>query len=216
MSPTAPRPAQVPPPHPIEARIGPNSVLQLEQALIETGGRALASRIFAEAGFIHLLKDRPNGMIDETIPALLFKTLFSAMRNDSARRIAARAGDLTGEYILKHRIPGPARILLKTLPPEWAAPILLKAIARHAWTFAGSGRCTVETGKPAVITIYSNPLAMPGCVWHRGVFETLFRSLISRQAQVHHMTCCNDRSPDCKFTIDFPPMLRTNERRPVS
>jgi divinyl protochlorophyllide a 8-vinyl-reductase len=185
-------------------------VLQLEQALIEAGGRILAYRIFAEAGFIHLLKDRPNGMIDEAIPALLFKTLFAALRDDSARRIAARAGDLTGEYILKQRIPAPVRLLLKTLPPEWAAPLLLKAIARHAWTFAGSGRCTVQTGKPAVVTIHANPLAMPGCAWHRGVFETLFRSLVSRQADVRHVACCNDRATDNQFLIDFPHTLRNN------
>jgi divinyl protochlorophyllide a 8-vinyl-reductase len=176
----------------------------------------LAYRIFAEAGFIHLLKDRPNGMIDEAIPALLFKTLFSALPDHSARRIAARAGDLTGEYILKHRIPGPVRLLLKTLPPEWAAPFLLKAISRHAWTFAGSGRCAVQNGRPAVITIHANPLAMPGCAWHRGVFETLFRSLVSRQAEVRHVARCIDRETDNQFLIDFPQTLRNSGRSPIT
>jgi divinyl protochlorophyllide a 8-vinyl-reductase len=194
------------------ARIGPNTVLQLEQALIETGGDALARRIFAEAGFLGLLRYRPCGMIDEAIPAVLFKMLFASLPEEVARCIASRAGDLTGRYILKHRIPRAARTLLKALPSEWAAPILLRSIARHSWTFAGSGTCTVQTGCPAGITIQSNPLAMPGCAWHQSVFEALMRALVSARTRVRHVTCCNEGSPDCQFLLDWRPAPDADSR----
>lgn len=183
------------------AVIGPNAVLQLEEALREAGGEVLAERIFTRAGWAHLLVERPADMIDEAIPRALFATLFAELEPDQARSIAHRAGQLTGAYILANRIPAPVRILLKLLPATLAAPLLLNAIQRHAWTFAGSGVCVTQAGRPARLTLENNPLSMPGCVWHVGVFEVLFRSLVSAKTRVAHPSCQYTDGPTCAFEV---------------
>ena len=59
----------------------------------------------------------------------------------------AKPAPRTGDYLLAHRIPKPVQALLKRLPAPLAARVLLAAITRHAWTFAGSGR--FEAHRPA-------------------------------------------------------------------
>ncbi len=188
---------------PPEALIGPNSVLQLEQALLEAGGPDLAWQVFDAAGYARLLEDRPSAMIDEAIPKALFDTLFRTLPARQARAVAERAGRLTGRYILEHRIPGFARLILKLLPARLAAPLLLKAIRQHAWTFAGSGQCSTGAGRSSHISIRRNPVAMPECVWHGRVLETLFQALVSPSTQITH-TCCEHAGDDvCRFEIEL-------------
>lgn len=195
---------------PAEGLIGPNAVLQTEAALREAGGAALAERVFARAGLSHLLVEPPSEMIDQSIPRALFGALFEDLPRSQALQLAHRAGALTGQYILANRIPAPVRTLLRALPARFAAPLLLAAITRHAWTFAGSGVCTAEAGRPARITIRANPLAMPECAWHVGVFEVLFASLVSPHAQVgHHHGRADDGAP-CQFDIDWRAKARAD------
>ncbi|MEM9668196.1 MAG: bacteriochlorophyll 4-vinyl reductase [Pseudomonadota bacterium] len=190
----------------LSGRIGPNSVLQLEAALKEFGGAPAARSVFSLARLSHLLDDRPGDMVDEAIPRALFTTLFECLPRPKAAKIAHRAGELTGDYILKHRIPGAACRLLKALPPRFAAPLLLKAIQKHAWTFVGSGICGTSSGLPSKITIENNPLAMPNCAWHVGVFEALFQNLVSPATQiVHRRHCSATGDPICSFSIHTPP-----------
>ena len=186
-----------------KAVIGPNAVLQTEAALVEAGGRNLAEQVFAAAGLSHLLTDRPGAMIDEALPKALFAALFATLPRDEAVHIAHRAGELTGAYILRNRIPRPVRMLLRLLPARIAAPLLLKAIHRHAWTFAGSGVCSVRPGAPARIEIENNPLAMPGCAWHVGVFEVLFASLVSPAARIGHDHGPKLAGAPCRFEVAF-------------
>jgi divinyl protochlorophyllide a 8-vinyl-reductase len=103
---------------------------------------------------------------------------------------------------MANRIPAFARGLLRVLPPRAAARLLLTAIQRHAWTFAGSGRCRVnKEGKTAVLDIEHNPLATPGCAWHAGVLETLFQRLVSQETTLRH-TACEARNGDrCRFEM---------------
>jgi len=183
------------------ARIGPNAVLQLEAALIEAGGPALAEAVFARAGLAGLLRSRPGAMVDERLPAALFGALFEHFPAAEAGALAHRAGRLTGDYIRANRIPGPARAVLRALPARVGRGLLLRAIVGHAWTFAGSGACTAQDGRPAVISIAANPLAMPGCTWHVGVFESLFHGLVSPDLEVRHTACCRSGAPACRFTL---------------
>lgn len=185
--------------------IGPNTVLQTEAALTEAGGPALARRVFARAGLGDLLARRPEAMIDEALAKALFDALFAELPADAARDVAGRAGRLTGAYILAHRIPKPAQAVLKLLPARLAGPMLLKSIARHAWTFAGSGVCTVDTGPPVRLSITGNPIAMPGCVWHAGVLEVLFQTLVSSRARVRHTRCEHAGAQSCTFEVAAHP-----------
>jgi divinyl protochlorophyllide a 8-vinyl-reductase len=179
--------------------VGPNAVIQLAAALSAEPGDA--ERVFARAGFSRLLRKLPDAMVDETIPARLFDALWRELPAAQAARIAHDAGRRTGTYVLENRIPKLARVLLRLLPVRIAAPLLLKAIERNAWTFAGSGLCRVKAGEPPVITIAGNPIAMPGCVWHVGVFEVLFRSLVSEHVQIRHSENTMDGVPVSRFEI---------------
>ncbi|MEM1049517.1 MAG: bacteriochlorophyll 4-vinyl reductase [Pseudomonadota bacterium] len=186
---------------PEPGRVGPNAVLQLAEALIALYGPSFTARIFADAGFGGLLASPPETMIDETVPAALFRALWRDMPPVSAARVARNAGTRTADYILANRIPAIAKAVLKVLPPRLAAPLLLSAIRKHAWTFAGSGTCETDTRGGYRIDIRRNPLAMPDCVWHQGVFERLFRVLVSSRAHVHHTKCCADGAPLCRFEV---------------
>ena len=116
--------------------------------------------------------------------------------------MAGEAGTRTAAYVLANRIPKAAQALLKSLPAPLAGPLLLKAIARNAWTFAGSGRVrTAARGRRFVVEIAANPLAMPGCVWHLAVFEGLFSALVAPRVSVSHPLCCHDGAALCRFEI---------------
>ena len=182
--------------------IGPNVAIKLGQALRDSAG--LCESVSSTSGFLRLLTDPPDVMIDGAIPARLFAALWAAAP-DRAPGIAHRAGRLTGDYVMANRIPHPARLVLGPLPARLAAPLLLKAIRKHAWTFAGAGQCLVAAGQPAVTTIIDNPLTMSGGVWHVGVFESLFRALISPRARVSHQGKRLNGRPACRVQLDLAP-----------
>jgi divinyl protochlorophyllide a 8-vinyl-reductase len=185
------------------ALIGPNAILQTEAALNAAGGQALVERVFAKAGLLHLLAHRPDAMIAEEVPRALFKALFECVPRRDGIRIALDAGRRTGRYILRYRMPAPARWILRRLPAAMACPLLLKAIKQHAWTFAGSGDCEVKIGPPAQVMIADNPMKMPLCAWHTGVLEVLFQSLVSSGARVIHTTSRPGARSVCTFTCDW-------------
>ncbi len=190
-------------PQDTRGKIGPNAVLQTEIAIREAGGQGLAERIFAKACLGHLLRQRPDDMIDEAIPRALFNALFETVPRREGIRIALDAGRRTGAYILRNRIPMPVRVFLKLLPAPLASPLLLSAIQRHAWTFAGSGACSIETGEAARLIIADNPMKMPVCAWHTGVLEVLFKELVSPRTGVVHRTHRADEPTVCTFTMDW-------------
>jgi divinyl protochlorophyllide a 8-vinyl-reductase len=75
-----------------------------------------------------------------------------------AMPVLAAAGAGTAAYILAHRIPRVAQTVLRAMPGALAAPILTRAIARNAWTFAGSGAFRVVSLRPVVLELADNPL----------------------------------------------------------
>lgn len=184
------------------ARIGPNAVIQLGVILKQRLGNDTAAKIFAEAGLSPLLDAPPAEMVDERDVNRLYRVLFLQLPETEAQDVAGQAGMMTGSYILANRIPRLVQMTLKALPPPLAAAMLLKAIRRNAWTFAGSGAVTCKKGTPHIIEIADNPVAMPGCSWHRGVFEKLFATLVSRDCSVRHTACCLAGDPACRFEIN--------------
>lgn len=184
--------------------VGPNAVIQVGGALIDALGIDRARSVFAEAGIPRLLDHPPERMIDQAIAASLLTGLWQTLPSTTACAIAAEAGRRTADYVITHRIPRVARWLLAAAPPRLAAPLLLTAIRRNAWTFAGSGDCTVHRSPHMSIEISDNPLAMPGCVWHRAVFERLFHRLVAHDTGVRHTACCSRGAEFCRFEIDLP------------
>src|SRR6056297_331462 len=191
-----------------EAKVGPNAVTQVAAALRALGGDPLAARVFGAADLDRVLDTPPQRMVDQTIAARLHDSLRVTLAPDDATRIAADAGRRTADYLLANRIPRPAQWVMQCLPPRLSAPILLRAMASNAWTYAGTGRVRTFSGHPAVLEIIDNPLAQPHCPWHLAVFERLFRALVTKHAHVSHPTCCAHGATACRFEI-------TLSRKPV-
>jgi divinyl protochlorophyllide a 8-vinyl-reductase len=187
------------------ARIGPNSLIQTEQALAALFGDETAHEIFHRAGIDHRYADPPGTMLDEREPQRLFAVLSDALSDEDATRVFAEAGHRTGHYLLANRIPQPACRLLPHLPTAVSARLLVRAISAHAWTFAGSGRFSAEVRgwrQPVVrLAIQENPLATPGCPWHGAVFECLFATLTATQVSVLHPRCRAKGNDCCEWTI---------------
>src|SRR6056297_1861565 len=159
------------------ARVGPNVAIQTFAAVRVLRGEAAARDVAAGAGLADWVDLPPADMIPEAAAARIFTAVHAACGGE-APAVMAEAGRRTADYVLANRIPPPVRAVLPWLPDALAGRILLSAIARNAWTFAGSGG--VATGaRPFSVEIVANPLAEPGgCAWHAGVFERLFRVLV--------------------------------------
>ena len=192
------------------ARIGPNAVIQTGQALSALYGPGVARLIFEAAGIGRYIGVSPTTMIDEREPVALFAAIQTTLPRAEADRVLAEAGHRTGHYILENRIPLIARQVLPKLPAPLSSRLLLSAIARHAWTFAGSGRFQgrVTGWKRPVVTlvIAANPLATPGCPWHGAVFQRLFASLCGDVTSVRHSQCCARGDGACTTQLSLAPM----------
>ena len=140
-------------------------------------------------------------MIAEHEAAALHRTVMARYTGDWSD-LSAEAGDRTARYLLAHRIPQAAQAMMRLLPAAWAARLLVAAIRRNAWTFAGSGHFSGQVAAGAVtLSIAANPLALPGCPWHGAVFARLFRTLVSPRAEVIHPDCCAHGAPSCRFEV---------------
>ena len=196
------------------AVIGPNAIIQLHTALLQQLGWQATQDIFAAAAMTHYLQQAPAQMVDELEVACLHRQVRLHCQPRCAKTIMAVAGDLTGLYILKNRIPRPVVWLLRRLPARLSAQLLQRAIDKHAWTFAGSGNFTIgpAANAPAgVITasIAHNPVVAletsdaPICHWHAAVFQRLFRELISARTMVTETRCTAAGDEMCEFSIQL-------------
>ncbi|GAB5446384.1 bacteriochlorophyll 4-vinyl reductase [Gymnodinialimonas sp.] len=183
--------------------IGPNAILQMLPVIERLGGRERCARMMAAAG----VPEVPDGtrMIPEEDAARLHRQL-RLEEPTLAAAMSADAGQGTAEYILAHRIPRPIKAVLKALPPFAAARLLSKAIARNAWTFVGSGQLQVPD--PWTFEITGNPLIAGEvsdtclCHWHAGVFQHLYRTLVTPNCHCAETTCAAQPSHDrCRFEI---------------
>jgi divinyl protochlorophyllide a 8-vinyl-reductase len=181
--------------------IGPNAILQLLPVLERAGGLGLRDRLLRAAG-----AEVPDGsaMIAETHAAHLHREVRHLMP-DRAQIVMTEAGIATADYILAHRVPAPAQWLLQALPAPLAAPLLAKAINRHAWTFAGSGAFRVLS--PTCFEITDNPLVRgehathPACHWHAAVFARLYQVLVNPGFRCVETDCCTVAGPVCRFEL---------------
>jgi divinyl protochlorophyllide a 8-vinyl-reductase len=202
------------------ARIGPNAITQVAAVLPAWLGSATARSVFEHAGLLHHWNQPPQSMVDEAEVRQLHLALYAALGATQAAEVAAAAGCRTADYLLAHRIPSPAQRVLKALPPGLAARALLAAVARHAWTFAGSARfeagarlvgwhaqAGADTPAQAWMTLQHNPLLHPasgpsaGCAFYAAVFERLFRVLVHARSRVDEVACEAKGAPACRFEV---------------
>lgn len=177
-------------PEPPAALIGPNAILQALPVMERMLGAGESAHILQEARIATL----PDGesMIPEADAMRLHHAL--SMRDPfEAIDIAREAGHGTADYIIANRIPRIAAKILRWLPAWLAAPLLMKAIARHAWTFIGSGRFEADGGWRFIIDrTEADDLMMPTdslFEWYGAVFTRLYQRLVHPRAR------CRDKGP---------------------
>lgn len=191
------------------SRIGPNAITRVAEALQQRNGEAFTALIFGRAGLLRYLGQPPQSMVDEAEVMRLHRVLRDSVGPVDARAVARDAGQRTADYLLARRIPRPVQALLHRLPAALAARVLLAAIRRHAWTFAGSGHFSARAGRPVVLTLRDNPLCRgltldePACHYYAATFEHLFRVLVHPHARVRETACEAMGADACVFEIDW-------------
>ena len=184
-------------------RIGPNAILQLADVLERRWGGDILSAVLAEAGVSRPPRDA--GMLPETDCAAVHQAVRRLLPGPEG--LLEEAGIATGDYILAHRIPKVAQAVLRVLPGSLAAQVLTKAIARHSWTFAGTGEFRVDSSRPLVVSVARNPLVAgwkaetPQCIWHVAVFRRLYGRLVWPSVEVREVACCACGDAACRFEI---------------
>jgi divinyl protochlorophyllide a 8-vinyl-reductase len=172
-----------------EALIGPNAIIQVAEAIRSKPGIARLEEVMQRAGLAHYIASPPTSMVPEDEVARLHRAVAGLVPAPDVEPLMREAGHNTALYLLANRIPAPAQAVLKLLPAPLAARVLLMAITRHAWTFAGSSRFTHETGHPVHIRLEGSPLfATPvsrklAAAYFKATFETLFRELVNRRTR---------------------------------
>lgn len=189
------------------ARIGPNAITRVAQALVQMHGRETAQRVFAQAGLERHLADPPTRMVPEDDVTALTHALRKALPPEAARQVEREAGRTTADYLLACRIPRPVQALLRALPAPLAARMLVAAIRRHAWTFAGSGKFVARVGHGVMLSVRGNPMCRemaadaPVCDYYAATFERLFRVLVHRDSRVTEVECEAAGGEACRFAV---------------
>jgi divinyl protochlorophyllide a 8-vinyl-reductase len=189
------------------ALIGPNAVTRLSEAIAAQLGVERRNAIFARAALMRHVEHPPGRMVPDEDVAQLHMALFIDAGADMSRAIGREAGRLTALYLLANRIPRGAQHILKLLPKRLALRLLLRAIGRHAWTFAGAGRFAVHPGSPVTLTIAGGPVSRhieadePACAYYAATFETLLRALICPRLSVLETACEARGDPFCAFEL---------------
>ncbi len=188
-------------------RIGPNAIIRVGEVLTARIGSSGTWALFEHAGLVRYLRQPPGQMVEEAEVRQLHGALREKLGAATARDVATAAGRATADYLLGHRIPKPVQRLLRVLPAPLAARVLLMAITRNAWTFAGSGEFSARAGSPVQLTIRHNPLCQglhtdtPACDFYAATFERLFQVLVHRNARVREVACEACGSDACRFEI---------------
>lgn len=194
--------------YPSEHRIGPNAIIRVAEALRDELGHSSLTRVFAAAGLERYLETLPEQMVDEREVTRLHEMLRRELGIDTAAAISWTAGLATAEYLLAHRIPQGAQRLLHILPPGIAARLLLPAIAKHSWTFSGSGTFHYLATHPSQLSIIGCPICqggktdMPMCHYYTATFQQLFTKLVSKRCRAQEISCqAHGAAPSCTFEI---------------
>lgn len=189
------------------SRIGPNAVIQMARALADRDGESTAARVVRDATG-RSLDALPEAMVDEHEVQRLMREVLTTLDPEAARAVCHEAGVRTADYLLAHRIPRVAQWLIRVLPRRIGLRVLLGAISRHAWTFAGSGRFHVAWRHPWPELVFAKctlcrlvRTEAPVCNYYAGTFTRLLQALVSPQASVREIRCVATGDPTCRFRL---------------
>lgn len=194
--------------HPV-GRIGPNAIIQTVTALRERKGVAEADRLLGEWGLGRLVIALPTDMVEEGEVTTLCARVIGGLGREEGLAVTERAGELTAAYLLAHRIPAFARLLLPWLPHRLALKALFRAIEGHSWTFAGTGTFSTDLATPSFAIRHCpvcRELRGDGhamCGYYRATFEWLIRRLVHPRAVVEEVKCEAVGGDSCLFRVRF-------------
>jgi divinyl protochlorophyllide a 8-vinyl-reductase len=191
-------------------RIGPNAITRVEAALTARLGLETCQQVFARAGLMRHLANPPTEMVPEADVMRLHAELHRALPEADAAAVAAEAGRQTAAYLLRVRIPRAAQLLLRLLPRSTAAWLFTRAIARHAWTFGGTGRfsATRDAGG-LVLLIEDNPACraftadQPSCHYFVETFRGLYAAILGETVRVVETGCEAAGADACRFRVTW-------------
>ena len=183
------------------ARIGPNAITQVAAALEQRLGSGASREFLCSAGLGAYVTEPPWQMVEEREVIALHSAVRARLTPQAARGIAHAAGLATGDYLLAHRIPRTAQFVLRALPAPLASRLLLAAITRHAWTFAGSARFSARGGRRTLIRLENCPICRgaqspaPLCEYYAATFTRLFSRLVHPRARATETACIAAGAP---------------------
>jgi divinyl protochlorophyllide a 8-vinyl-reductase len=103
-----------------------------------------------------------------------------------------------------------AQWVIRLLPPTTGFAMLARAMERHAWTFAGSGRFSwtaADTDGQPRFAIAGCPMchglhaSAPMCDFYAGTFERLLRVLVAPACEIHEVSCEATGDEACRFDV---------------
>lgn len=187
-------------------RIGPNVIIQTALTLRDRLGPDVATRLLTRSTSYGLL-DLPQEMVEETKANALVRAVHETYGLPFARDVMAESGRRTGDYLLAHRIPKPAQWLLPLLPRAMVLRVLLAAISKHSWTFAGSAQVQITPGDPVEISLRHCPLCAgqrasePMCDFYAGTFGRLAQAFLGPKGWAEEVACEARGDSACRFLM---------------
>jgi divinyl protochlorophyllide a 8-vinyl-reductase len=191
-------------------RIGPNAIIQTAAVLRDRMGVARATAVLQEAtgrGWLEM----PTQMVEESEVRALLHSCLAHFGHRATQAVLRESGHRTADYLLAHRIPRPVQWLLRLLPARQGFRLLSQAMARHAWTFAGSGRFRAtlhgaDSHAPE-LAIDDCPLCRglslpsPVCDFYAGTFERLLSVLVRRDTCVAQVESAASGGCCCRYVV---------------
>ena len=183
------------------AKIGPNSIIQTVAALEASYGKNEAEALLTIARQGHLVGNLPSEMVEEETFHTLVKALEREIGSEKLAAILNDSGQRTAAYLLKVRIPGFFQKLLKPLPPGLAFKLLLFAIGKNAWTFAGSGDFSYTSGTTPEITVKVTFPTLPVVGnFYLGTFTKLLKELVNPKTTIDASITGESGDITCRYT----------------
>ena len=189
-----------------DARIGPNAIIQTVAALREAVGKPHAAILLAAATG-RTFAEMPEHMVNEDEVIRFVHAIRESLAPAQAAAVMRESGVRTAEYLIANRIPRFAQRIMRVLPAGASLRILLGAIMKHTWTFAGSAAVRVTFGRVPLMTLQHCPMCRglhsegPCCVYYTATLERLMQRLVSPRATVREEVCEASGAPSCVFAF---------------
>lgn len=189
--------------------MGPNAIIQTFAALSDSLGPDRLRPLLGGTPLERYIAAPPTALINEREFHSLARHLLTQLGPRETAQILCRSGALTAEYVLANRIPPPVGRLLRWLPARLALQLLLPAIARFSWTFAGSGAFAYAVGRSPWLSIASpllqaDPaLAEAVCPYYQAAFDRMLGALVGPRVTLREVACLARGADACVYQIEL-------------